>query len=53
VLRPLGRAPVRLPSSLMLLTGPSRDDDVERLLTVGAVGPTALHVVLLERSGRA
>jgi L-lactate utilization protein LutC len=49
VLRTLGHRAGPLSSSLMLLTGPSHTSDVERLLTVGAHGPSALHVVILER----
>ena len=36
-----------LPSSLVLVTGPSRTGDIEQLITMGAHGPTALHVVLV------
>ncbi len=36
-----------LPSSLVLVTGPSRTGDIEQLITLGAHGPTALHVVLV------
>ncbi|MGH9112187.1 MAG: LUD domain-containing protein, partial [Acidimicrobiales bacterium] len=35
------------PPSLVLVTGPSRTGDIEQLLTLGAHGPTALHVVLV------
>jgi L-lactate dehydrogenase complex protein LldG len=31
----------------VLVTGPSRTGDIEQLITMGAHGPTALHVVLL------
>jgi L-lactate dehydrogenase complex protein LldG len=47
VLRRLGSAPDALPPSLVLVTGPSRTGDIEQLLTLGAHGPTALHVVLV------
>ena len=47
VLRPLGDDPAALPSSLVLVTGPSRTGDIEQLLTIGAHGPTALHVIVV------
>lgn len=54
VLRRLGSAADALPPSLVLVTGPSRTGDIEQLLTLGAHGPTALHVVLVtDGSGRA
>jgi hypothetical protein len=49
VLRRLGSASDALPPSLVLVTGPSRTGDIEQLLTLGAHGPTALHVVLVSR----
>jgi L-lactate dehydrogenase complex protein LldG len=47
VLRALGSGADALPPSLVLVTGPSRTGDIEQLLTLGAHGPTALHVVLV------
>jgi L-lactate dehydrogenase complex protein LldG len=47
VLRTLGSGADALPPSLVLVTGPSRTGDIEQLLTLGAHGPTALHVVLV------
>jgi L-lactate dehydrogenase complex protein LldG len=47
VLRRLGSTADALPPSLVLVTGPSRTGDIEQLLTLGAHGPTALHVVLV------
>ena len=47
VLRTLGSVADALPPSLVLVTGPSRTGDIEQLLTLGAHGPTALHVVLV------
>lgn len=54
VVRGLGSAVDALPPSMVLVTGPSRTGDIEQLLTLGAHGPTALHVVLVtDGSGRA
>ena len=36
-----------LPSHRVLVTGPSRTGDVEHILTVGAHGPVALHVLVV------
>jgi L-lactate utilization protein LutC len=47
VLRRLGSGADALPPSLVVVTGPSRTGDIEQLLTLGAHGPTALHVVLV------
>ena len=47
VLRNLGSGADAVPPSLVLVTGPSRTGDIEQLLTLGAHGPTALHVVLV------
>ena len=47
VLRGLGDDPAALPPSLVLVTGPSRTGDIEQLLTIGAHGPTALHVIVV------
>jgi L-lactate dehydrogenase complex protein LldG len=47
VLRRLGSAAEVPPPSLVVVTGPSRTGDIEQLLTLGAHGPTALHVVLV------
>ena len=47
VLRGLGSDVDALPPSMVLVTGPSRTGDIEQLLTLGAHGPTALHVVLV------
>jgi L-lactate dehydrogenase complex protein LldG len=47
VLRRLGSGPDAMPPSLVVVTGPSRTGDIEQLLTLGAHGPTALHVVLV------
>jgi L-lactate dehydrogenase complex protein LldG len=46
VLRTLTGHPERLPSNLVLITGPSRTGDIEQLLTLGVHGPTAVHVVI-------
>ena len=54
VLRTLGSGADAVPPSLVLVTGPSRTGDIEQLLTLGAHGPTALHVVLVaDGPGRA
>lgn len=47
VLRRMGSGSDALPPSMVVVTGPSRTGDIEQLLTLGAHGPTALHVVLV------
>jgi L-lactate utilization protein LutC len=51
VLRRLGSRAEALPPSLVVVTGPSRTGDIEQLLTLGAHGPTSLHVVLVTNAG--
>ncbi len=48
LLRSLGTDPAALPSALVIETGPSRSGDIEQILTIGAHGPTRLHVVLVD-----
>jgi len=40
-----------MPRAVMLVTGPSRSADIEQTLELGAHGPRALHVLLLEDEG--
>ena len=49
VLRGLGDGR-RLPSNLVLVTGPSRSGDIEQIMTLGVHGPLAVEVVLLRRA---
>ncbi len=42
----LKKYPEELPSQLLLITGPSRTADIEKILTLGAHGPKQLHVYL-------
>lgn len=46
VLRPLGESTGDPAASLVLVTGPSRSGEIEQILTVGAHGPTALHIIV-------
>jgi L-lactate dehydrogenase complex protein LldG len=47
VLRPLGDQAADMPASLVLVSGPSRSGDIEQILTIGAHGPAAVHVIVL------
>lgn len=40
--------PAALPSSLVLITGPSKTADIEGILITGVHGPRAVHIVLIE-----
>lgn len=42
----LRRSPRPLPSNRVLITGPSRTGDIEQIITLGAHGPIAVHIVL-------
>lgn len=53
VLRTLAGQSERLPSNLVLVTGPSRTGDIEQLITLGVHGPVAVHVVVTEVPGSA
>lgn len=37
-----------LPSNRVVITGPSRTGDIEQIITLGAHGPTAVHLVLVD-----
>jgi L-lactate utilization protein LutC len=49
VLRGLGDGR-RLPSNLVLITGPSRSGDIEQVMALGVHGPLAVEIVLLRRA---
>jgi L-lactate dehydrogenase complex protein LldG len=40
------RGPRPLPSNRVVITGPSRTGDIEQIITMGAHGPLAVHIVL-------
>ena len=48
VFAPLQGHPERLPSNLVLVTGPSRTGDIEQILTLGVHGPVAVEILLSE-----
>lgn len=41
------RGPRPLPSNRVVVTGPSRTGDIEQIITLGAHGPTAVHLVVV------
>ena len=43
----LRRPPRPLPAHRVLVTGPSRTGDIEQIITLGAHGPVALHVLVV------
>ena len=49
VLRRLGDGR-RLPSNIVLITGPSRSGDIEQIMTMGVHGPLAVEIVVLRDS---
>jgi L-lactate dehydrogenase complex protein LldG len=50
IVRPLTGHPERLPSNLVVVSGPSRTGDIEQLITLGVHGPTRVHIAVMERS---
>ncbi len=38
----------KMPRTLNLITGPSRSADIEQTLLLGAHGPRALHVIVVD-----
>lgn len=41
----------RMPRAVNMITGPSRSGDIDRTIFLGAHGPRALHIILIDRSG--
>ncbi|MFC0282830.1 lactate utilization protein C [Camelimonas abortus] len=41
------------PRTINMITGPSRSGDIDRTIFLGAHGPRALHVILIDRDGAA
>ena len=46
-----GKPAARLPSQVVLITGPSRTGDIENDLTIGVHGPGEVHVLILAPEG--
>jgi L-lactate dehydrogenase complex protein LldG len=38
-----------MPRTVNLITGPSRSGDIEQVLLLGAHGPRALHILIVDR----
>lgn len=42
-----------LPRSINMVTGPSRSGDIDRTIFLGAHGPRALHIIIVDRTAQA
>lgn len=42
--------PGQMPRTLNMITGPSRSGDIEQTMLLGAHGPRALHIILIDRN---